>query len=101
MTDLGRHMSQEDIDALMADRPADSPAMVFKEVPAGAATSVWAATAPELDGVGGQYALDCHLIDPQNTEPGTDMWAKWAQGEELAARLWAVTEDTLGQKFDL
>lgn len=101
MTDLGRHMSQEDIDALMADRPADSPPMVFKEVPAGAATSVWAATAPELEDVGGHYALDCHLIDPDNTEAGTDMWAKWAQGDELAARLWAVTEETLGQTFDL
>jgi NAD(P)-dependent dehydrogenase (short-subunit alcohol dehydrogenase family) len=101
MTDLGRHMSQEDIEALMTDRPADSPPMVFKEVPAGAATSVWAATAPELEGVGGRYALDCHLIDPENTEAGTDMWAKWAQGDELAARLWAVTEETLGQTFDL
>jgi NAD(P)-dependent dehydrogenase (short-subunit alcohol dehydrogenase family) len=101
MTDLGRHMSQDDIDALMADRPEDQPAMVFKEIPAGAATSVWAATAPELEDVGGQYALDCHLIDPNNTEAGTDMWAKWAQGEELAAQLWAITEETLGQKFDL
>ena len=101
VTDLGRHMDQADIDALMADGPADSPPMIFKEVPAGAATSVWAAVAPELENVGGQYAVDCHLIDPDNVEPGTDMWAKWAQGDELAGQLWAVSEDLLGERFDV
>ncbi len=101
VTDLGRHMTEEDVAALMAGRPADSPPMVFKEVPAGAATSVWAAVAPELEGIGGQYALDCRLVDPENNEPGTDMWAEWAQGEELAARLWTATEEMLGQTFSL
>lgn len=101
VTDLGRHMSEEDVAALMAGRPADSPPMVFKEVPAGAATSVWAAVAPELEGIGGRYALDCRLVDPENDEPGTDMWAKWAQDEELAARLWTASEEMLGETFSL
>jgi NAD(P)-dependent dehydrogenase (short-subunit alcohol dehydrogenase family) len=101
MTDLGRHMTDEDREALIANRPAGSSPMVFKEIPAGAATSVWAAVAPELDGVGGQYALDCHLVDPKNTQAGTNSWAAWAQGEELAGRLWKVSEDTLGEPFDI
>lgn len=99
-TDLGRHMSEEDIEGLINNRPAGSSPMVFKEIPAGAATSVWAATAPELEGVGGQYALDCHLVEASNTDSGTDGWAAWAQGEELAQRLWQVSEETLGEKFD-
>ena len=100
-TDLGRHMTEEDIEALISNRPAGSAPMVFKEIPAGAATSVWAATAPELEGVGGQYALDCHLVDPVNTESGTDSWAAWAQGEEPSARLWKISEDMLGETFDI
>ena len=100
MTDLGRHMSDEDREALINNRPAGSPPMVFKEIPQGAATSVWAATAPELEGVGGQYALDCHLVDPDNNDAGTGGWATWAQGDENAARLWAATEEMLGESFN-
>lgn len=102
MTDLGRHMSEADIENLINNRPAGSPPMVFKEVPQGAATSVWMATAPELDGVGGQYALDCHLVDPdtQDADPGTGGWAKWAQGDDNAARLWKATEEMLGDSFN-
>ena len=62
---------------------------------------MWAASAPELDGVGGQYALDCHLVDAANTDGGTDGWAAWAQGEALAGRLWSVSEDLLGERFDI
>ncbi|MDA0977297.1 MAG: SDR family NAD(P)-dependent oxidoreductase [Proteobacteria bacterium] len=72
MTDLGRHMTEEDIAALTSNRPAGSRPMTFKEIPQGAATSVWVATAPELEGVGGQYALDCRLVDPSDTDVGTD-----------------------------
>ena len=79
MTIAGETASEEDIEALITNRPAGSAPMVFKEIPAGAATSVWAATAPELEGVGGQYALDCHLVDASNTEAGTDSWAAWAE----------------------
>lgn len=99
MTDLGRHMTDADIAALMENRPANSAPMTFKEVRAGAATSVWAATAPDLADVGGRYALDCHLVDPENTDAGTDGWATWAQGEELSGRLWSVSEQMLGQQF--
>lgn len=99
MTDLGRHMSQEDIEAITGNRPEGSPPMEFKEVPAGAATSVWMATSPELDGVGGQYAQDCHLVTPDADNTGTGGWASWAQGDDNAARLWALSEEMLGETF--
>jgi NAD(P)-dependent dehydrogenase (short-subunit alcohol dehydrogenase family) len=100
MTDLGRHMSPEDIEAITSNRPEGSPPMEFKEVPAGAATSVWMATSPDLADVGGQYAQDCQLVDPA-ADAGTGGWADWAQGNNNAARLWAITEETLGEKFNI
>jgi hypothetical protein len=33
----------------------------FKTVEQGASTSVWAAVAPELDGVGGKYLENCQI----------------------------------------
>lgn len=101
MTDLGRHMTPEDIEAITGNRPEGSPPMEFKEVPAGAATSIWMATSPELEGVGGQYAQDCQLVDPNETDAGTGGWAKWAQGNENATRLWSVTEEMLGETFEI
>ena len=100
LTDLGRHMTDADREALLSNRPANSPPMVFKEIPQGAATSVWMATSPDLSDTGGQYALDCHLVDPKNNDAGTGGWAAWAQGSENAARLWAATEEMLGESFN-
>ena len=100
MTELGRHMTEEDIAAIMGNRPEGSPPMEFKEVPAGAANAVWMATAPELDGIGGQYAQDCGLVAREDTDAGTGGWAKWAQGDDNAARLWQLTEQILGETFE-
>ena len=47
MTELARHMGREDIEALAARTPPGEE-LVFKTVPQGAATSVWAATAAGL-----------------------------------------------------
>ena len=101
MTDLGRHMSEEDIQAITSNRPEGSPEMVFKEIPAGAATSVWMATSPDLEDVGGQYAQDCGLVDPDAADAGTGGWAKWAQGTDDARRLWRMSEEMLGETFDI
>ena len=48
----------------------------------GAATSVYAATAPELAGQSGAYLQDCHFAQPSSQ----------AKDAELAQKLWAVTE---------
>ena len=49
MTELSRHLQQEDFEYLQTR----TRGMKFKSVEAGAATSVFAATAPELEGRGG------------------------------------------------
>jgi hypothetical protein len=46
----------------------------------GAATSVWAATAPELEQHSGAYLKDCQLSQPN----------KIAENPQVAARLWQV-----------
>ena len=53
----------------------------------GAATAVYAATAPQLDGQSGAYLQDCKVAKPT---------AK-AQDAELAAKLWSVTEAQLAE----
>jgi hypothetical protein len=63
-----------------------------KTLDQGAATSVWAAIAPELDAEGGTYLADCQV---------TDQHAPWARDAEAAARLWAMSEKLVGEEFPL
>jgi WW domain-containing oxidoreductase len=53
-----------------------------KSLVQGAATSVYCATAPELEGAGGRYFIDC------NPEPASEE----ARSPEVAARLWELSE---------
>ena len=56
--------------------------LFMKSIEQGAATSVFAATAPELKGKSGAYLSDCDLKDP--SREGADL--------ELAEKVWALTE---------
>jgi len=97
-TELGRHMDANDVKDLM-DRRGDRPPMTFKQVPQGAATTVWAATAPELDGRGGLYCEDCGVaesIEDPNLDQGV---LSWALDEKAAERLWTLSEEWSGETF--
>jgi NAD(P)-dependent dehydrogenase (short-subunit alcohol dehydrogenase family) len=60
-TNLGRHVTVQDaIDMGWLKADASVTEGLMKTIDQGAATSVWVATAPELDGVGGLYFEDCH-----------------------------------------
>jgi NAD(P)-dependent dehydrogenase (short-subunit alcohol dehydrogenase family) len=89
-TDLGRYMSSDDYDALLA-RLKDSGRVMppAKTVEAGAATSLWAATAPELADRGGLYLEDCHVSEA----------LPYATDAAAAKRLWALSEELVGQPF--
>ncbi len=60
----------------------------------GAATTIWAAVAPELHGVGGLYLEDCAiatpLTDPDQPLRGHDH--PYALDPHNAERLWALSE---------
>ncbi|MBB84633.1 MAG: short-chain dehydrogenase [Deltaproteobacteria bacterium] len=97
-TELARHMEGDDVKHLMAMRPQSEP-MKFKSVEAGAATTVWAATSPELDGQGGVYCEDCGVAPTIDT-PGESLGVcSYALDEDQADRLWALSEEWSGEKF--
>jgi NAD(P)-dependent dehydrogenase (short-subunit alcohol dehydrogenase family) len=102
MTKLARHLSPEDIQELMSRASAEGgPVMTFKPVEAGAATTVYAATAPELEGQGGLYLEDCHVASQAQDENAAHGYAAYAFDDAAAKRLWEVSESTLGESFTI
>ena len=94
-TELGRHLTPEDLANFPGATPVEE--MRFKTVEAGAATSVWAATAPELEGCSGHYLEDCHVAMPA-TEDGVQVgYSSWAMDAEAATRLFTLSEELVGQ----
>jgi NAD(P)-dependent dehydrogenase (short-subunit alcohol dehydrogenase family) len=90
VTDLGRHLTAETL-AVLTDVPADQQ-IEWKTVPQGAATTVWAATAPELAEHGGAYLEDC-AIAASNPDPDSRGGIKpYAVDPARAAALWDRTE---------
>jgi NAD(P)-dependent dehydrogenase (short-subunit alcohol dehydrogenase family) len=79
-TELGRHMTPQAIERLVAasnaDLPAGEPAFKFKTVPQGAATSVWAGVVAAPETVGGRYCEDCHVADFLDPERAKALWSK-------------------------
>ena len=121
VTELGRHLTGEDRKALLARVAAAQKAAGgaggggagaggagaggggsarWKQPAQGAATQVWAAVAPELDGRGGLYLEDCHVAGPSPDLGSPVGYAPWALDAEAAERLWAMSEEMVGQRFD-
>ena len=93
MTGLQQHLTHEEMQAMGWFNPDGTPLSVFKSTEQGAATSVWAAVAPELEGRGGLYLEDCAIARP-NTQRGVG-YAEHVVDPEAATRLWAVSEELL------
>ena len=72
----------------------------FKSIPQGAATSVWAASSPELEGRGGLYLEDCHIAEPA-TEDSSGGVHDYALDSDAAQRLWELSEQLVGDQFAL
>ena len=64
----------------------------------GAATSVWAATAPELVGRGGLYLEDCQVADAAQAG-SLGGYQPHALDPVQADRLWELSEQLVGQKI--
>jgi NAD(P)-dependent dehydrogenase (short-subunit alcohol dehydrogenase family) len=100
VTDLGRHLSRDDMVAMNARVPGGQ-GLRFKQVDAGASTEVYAATAPELEGQGGCYLEDCHVAGLREEPTAMQGVMPYALDADAAARLWTLSEQTLGEAFDL
>jgi len=98
MTQLGRHMDEADYQMLMSRAPATKP-LELKTVEQGAATSVWAATSPSLEGRGGLYLENCHIAEPA-TSSGDSGVESYAIDATDAERLWVLSESLVGQSFE-
>jgi hypothetical protein len=95
VTELGRHLQAEDI-AFLQTR---SKGMQFKSVEQGAATSCFAATAPELAGRGGIYLEDCHVAAVNDAPDALEGVKSYALDPAKAERLWELSERTVGGRF--
>jgi NAD(P)-dependent dehydrogenase (short-subunit alcohol dehydrogenase family) len=87
-TDLFRYLSTDDRAAL--DSRITQGGTAYKTPQQGAATSVWAATAPELTARGGSYLEDCRISDEV---------MPYALDPAAAQRLWTLSEELVGQRF--
>ncbi|MEU7785724.1 SDR family NAD(P)-dependent oxidoreductase [Amycolatopsis sp. NPDC049159] len=99
MTPLQRHLPR----AEMVERgwidEAGNTLMAFKTPEQGAATTVWAATSPQLAGLGGLYLEDCDVAEllPEDTgEAGAAGVRPYAVDRAQAARLWTLSAQLTG-----
>ena len=118
-TDLGRHLTFDDYVALGAvdangnQNPEYETAMKNKQktTAQGAATSVWAATNPQLQNIGGVYLENVEVAEFNADFYNSGEWrnnmlslkgaAPFALDPEAAKKLWAVSEELIGVKFQL
>ncbi|MGP4007414.1 SDR family NAD(P)-dependent oxidoreductase [Streptomyces sp. 4N124] len=68
----------------------------FKTPEQGAATQVWAATSPQLAGMGGVYLEDCDIAEPAPADGEFAGVKDWARDPEEAARLWELSVKLTG-----
>jgi NAD(P)-dependent dehydrogenase (short-subunit alcohol dehydrogenase family) len=89
------HLSRH-YDPVVLQELRTSGRYTFKTLEQGAATSVFVATSPLLQGVVGRYFENCQEADPDDpTAAGTDAAgvAPYALDADAAERLWTVSED--------
>ena len=98
ITDLMRSMTEEEQQVAIARANQISP---LKNTEQGAATSVWCATSPQLEGRGGVYCEDVDIASPVPADfgGGHGVWP-WALDHALAERLWVKSEQWTGVSFD-
>ncbi|MBE9461607.1 SDR family NAD(P)-dependent oxidoreductase [Dyadobacter subterraneus] len=110
-TDLGR-VAPMDLFQKMGTHDAEGNifpdvAKKLKTIPQGAATTVWCATSPQLNNVGGLYCenaevaeLDLGSIDHNYNDPLTLRGVKpYSLDAENAKRLWTLSEELTGVTF--
>ena len=97
MTPLQRHLSREEMQASGWIDEDGKVLVEFKTPEQGAATTVWAATSPQLEGMGGVYCADCDIADVvESIQPGGGGVMAHAVDPDQAARLWEVSANLTG-----
>jgi NAD(P)-dependent dehydrogenase (short-subunit alcohol dehydrogenase family) len=92
-TNLSRHLDPDVLEAIKA-----SGTYRYKTAEQGAATSVFAATSPLLEGIGGRYFVDCNetpVVDHAFTDGSGTGVAAYALDPANAERLWELSIEAL------
>jgi NAD(P)-dependent dehydrogenase (short-subunit alcohol dehydrogenase family) len=103
LTPLQRHLQKEEMVALgwmdEDGSPSEMAKNFFKTTSQGASTSLWCATSPSLNGIGGVFCEDCDIAKRKNeVDESLQRYfgvADWAVDTEEASKLWDVTEKML------
>ncbi|WP_281225447.1 SDR family NAD(P)-dependent oxidoreductase [Flavobacterium aquiphilum] len=104
-TELGREASLElfqqmgflDADGNLLPEIAAS----LKTIPQGAATTVWCATSPLLNNVGGVYCEDADVAELASDISMSNGVKRYSLDEESAKRLWILSEAMTGFTFNI
>jgi NAD(P)-dependent dehydrogenase (short-subunit alcohol dehydrogenase family) len=103
MTPLQRHLQNEEMVALGWMKEdgslSDLAENFFKTTSQGASTTLWCATSPSLNNIGGVFCEDCDIAKIKS-EVDESMQryfgvADWAVDIDEASKLWELTEKTL------
>jgi NAD(P)-dependent dehydrogenase (short-subunit alcohol dehydrogenase family) len=99
-TPLQRHLTMEEQIAMGWYDADGNLNPMFKTTEQGAATSVWCAVSPLLEGMGGAYCADCNIAAPwtEGSPPYVGVHPHVCD-EALAAALWAKSETMTGVVF--
>ncbi len=114
-TNLSRSLTFEDYVAIGAVHPDGTPNVeaqeamkkIEKTVEEGAATTVWAATSPKLQNIGGVYLQDVEVADYaagdniSGSPAGAGGVASFAVDPIAAAKLWTLSEELTGTRFEV
>jgi NAD(P)-dependent dehydrogenase (short-subunit alcohol dehydrogenase family) len=72
----------------------------LKTIPQGAATTVWSATSPMLESIGGVYCEDCDIAKVADKETiGVSGVEAYSLNEDSAWKLWNISEEMIGISF--
>ncbi|KAJ2970740.1 hypothetical protein NUW58_g9605 [Xylaria curta] len=89
-TNLSQYTTPEEMAAFIADEEA---LRQVKSIPQGAATQVWAATAPVWEGKGGKYLEDVKVAEPSSGRVSTigDGYGAHAYDPVNEEKLWKLS----------
>ena len=100
ITPLQRHLENEEMVALGWKKEdgslSDLATNFFKSPTQGASTTLWCATNPELNNIGGVFCENCDIAELKNNLDESQHRffgvAEWAIDSEEAIKLWEVTD---------
>jgi NAD(P)-dependent dehydrogenase (short-subunit alcohol dehydrogenase family) len=97
MTELSRHLTHDSLSSLI-ERRGDRK-VTAKEIPAGAATQVWAGVVAAGDEVGGRYCEDCSVSGFVTDASSATGVMPYAVDPDRAEALWSRSEELVGESF--